>query len=61
MTVSSLSEFINIEANIKNNYHFLSNDEAIKGLKKIIKADDIILVKASHGMNFIEIVQDLIK
>ena len=61
VTVGSLSEFINIEANIKNNYHFLSNDEAIKCLKKIIKADDIILVKASHGMNFIEIVQDLIK
>ena len=38
-------------------YSFESNKEAIDLLKQIIKENDVILVKASHGMHFEEIVE----
>ena len=37
-------------------YEFESNQDAISKLKKIIKKEDTILVKASNSMNFKEIV-----
>ena len=40
-------------------YHFENNVEAIEKLKNIAKAGDIILVKASNGMKFKEIVEGL--
>ena len=66
VTVGSLAKFINEEAlkdglNPKNSYHFENNKDAINLLKTILKKDDTVLVKASHGMNFIEIVDALKK
>ena len=64
ITVGPLANYINIEAtkdgfNESLAHNFATNQEAIKYLNKIKKANDTILVKASHGMNFKEIV-DLI-
>ena len=41
-------------------YHFGKNDEASDLIKKIAKDGDIVLVKASNGMHFDEIVEKLI-
>ena len=43
----------------ENLYYFPSRDEAIENLKDIVKANDAILVKASHGMKFEKIVEVL--
>ena len=40
-------------------YYFKDNDDMKKELKEIIKNGDTILVKGSHGMNLIEIVEYL--
>ena len=40
-------------------YHYNSNSDMMNELKNIIKNGDIILVKASHGMNLVEIVEYL--
>ena len=41
----------------KNNvYHYNNNEEAVDKVKKVAKEGDIILVKASNGMHFDEIV-----
>ena len=64
VTVGDAAKFINEEA-IKNGYpsqnsfHFPNNERAIHFLKKSIKKDDIVLVKASHGMKFLDIVNAL--
>ena len=42
-------------------FSFNDNKEAIKKIKEIIKPNDTIFIKASHGMNFIEIVNELKK
>ena len=49
----------NITKDKMNSNYFNTNEEAIKYLKNIIKENDTILVKASHGMKFIEIVDSL--
>ncbi len=64
ITVGSLANYINIEANESGfpsalSHNFKSNEEAIKYLNNIKKENDIILIKASHGMNFIEIVNSI--
>ena len=43
----------------ENLYYFQSRDEAIENLKDIVKENDAILVKASHGMKFEKIVEVL--
>lgn len=43
----------------KKIYMFEKNEEAINLLNNIIKEDDIVLVKASNGMNFDEIVEHI--
>ncbi|MFR2010583.1 MAG: hypothetical protein ACLS49_03575 [Christensenellales bacterium] len=43
----------------ENLYYFPSRDEAIENLKDIVKVNDAILVKASHGMKFEKIVEVL--
>ena len=58
VTVGEYSKYTNEETNIEN-YHFNTNNDAINYLKTIIKENDNILVKASNGMNFIEIVNSL--
>ena len=52
-----------IEYNFYENnlYHFESKEEAIESLDNIIKDDDVILVKASRGMNLEKVVEYLNK
>ncbi len=45
----------------ENIYHYNTNEEAIMKLKEIMHSDDSILIKASQGMKFIEIVDEIIK
>lgn len=64
VTVGPMAKYINEKAkslgfSINKSYHFDNNKDAIKFLKETRKAKDIILVKASHGMNFKEIVEGL--
>ena len=40
-------------------YYFATRDEAVDRLKNIVKENDAILVKASHGMKFEKIVEVL--
>jgi len=59
--VGELSEMTYKGAKLGNNdvYYFKSVNECIENLPRIIKMDDNILVKASHGMNFVKIVDYL--
>ncbi len=43
----------------ENVYHFVSNQEACIFLEKIMKMNDVVLVKASNGMHFKEIVNKI--
>lgn len=43
----------------KDLYYFATRDEAVEKLKDIVKENDAILVKASHGMKFEKIVEVL--
>lgn len=47
--------------NENNLYHFETKEEAIESLDNIIKDDDVILVKASRGMNLEKVVEYLNK
>ena len=40
-------------------YYFATRDVAVDRLKNIVKGNDAILVKASHGMKFEKIVEVL--
>jgi len=64
ITVGDLSEYINKEAvnsdfNLNNSRHFKSNREAIDFINNIKQDNDVILVKASHGMDFLNIVNNI--
>ena len=61
VTIGNLAQFINEEAIFNGfdkdeSFHFNTNEEAINFLKKFLEINDIVLVKASHAMNFEEIV-----
>ena len=58
VTVGEEAKYIYKETNCEK-YHFDNNRDAIDYLKSIIKENDNILVKASNGMKFIEIVNAL--
>ena len=64
VTVGDMAMYINEEA-ISNgflessSFHFINNEEAVLFLKRFIQVGDVLLVKASHGMNFIQIVDSL--
>ena len=65
LKVGPLAQFINEEAihdgfDKENSFHFNTNEEAIKILNQIVQKEDIVLVKASHGMHFEEIVKKLV-
>ncbi|MCI9016242.1 MAG: UDP-N-acetylmuramoyl-tripeptide--D-alanyl-D-alanine ligase [Clostridia bacterium] len=47
--------------NINNIYYFSTNEEAIKKIKLLLKPEDAILIKASNGMKFSEIVKEISK
>lgn len=62
ITVGSLSRCIAKKAKdlgLKNTYECDNNQEAIKVLKNIIKDKDLILLKASNGMKFGEILDEI--
>lgn len=65
ITVGEEAKYINLGANengfVKKEYHFNSNEEAIKLINEIKQENDNILVKASLSMNFKEIVDALTK
>ena len=46
---------------INNKYHFNNIEELIKEYKKIIKDDDLIFIKASNGLHFSKIMEDIKK
>ena len=58
VTVGEYTKYI--KANIKND-NFSTNEEAINYLKKVVRNDDVVLVKASNAMKFSEIVKALIE
>lgn len=45
---------------IAQSFYFKDNKEVLAFLKKYLKANDTILIKASHGMNFLEIVNGML-
>lgn len=58
ITIGINSKYINKEAKqeIKNSIHFNTKEEALKELKNLLNKEDIVLVKASNGHKFYEIV-----
>ena len=48
-----------ISAGGKEAYHYRNNEELIIALPKIIKKHDVVLIKASHGMRFDEVLPSL--
>ncbi len=46
---------------INNKYHFNNIEELIKEYKKIIKDNDLIFIKASNGLHFSKIMEDIKK
>ena len=64
ITIGPYSKYINEEAittgfDINNSYHFNCNKDEIKYINTIKEKNDTMLIKASHGMNFIEIVNSI--
>ena len=59
VTVGTLTLNINKEITDKKTYHFETNKEAIELLNNIKQENDKILVKASNGMKFKEIVEGI--
>lgn len=64
VTVGKESEYIvtsAIEHGMKkeNIFQYKTNEEAIKKLKEILKSEDAVLIKASNGMHFKEIVEQI--
>ena len=63
ITVGDEAKYIANEAKKKmsnNVYSFTNNKEAVQKIKEIIKPNDTILIKASNGMRFNEIVKELV-
>ena len=58
VTVGNESKYIDEEATCEKK-HFDNNMDANKYLESIVKKDDVILVKASNSLKFIEIVNYL--
>lgn len=60
ITVGELSKYIcKGYDNEKNTYMCLNNGEAVTILKNILRENDVVLIKASNSMKFIEIVKSL--
>lgn len=64
ITVGEYTNLINKEAEKlglkkENSYHYKNNSDAINKIKEIVKKNDVILIKASHSMNFKEIVEKI--
>lgn len=61
ITVGELSKNIAKNAKAKEIYQYTNNGDAIAKIKEIMTPNDIILVKASNSMKFIEIVDAITK
>lgn len=66
LTVGDYTNLINKRAielgfNKDNSYHFNTNEDAIKKLKEIHTNEDIVLIKASHPLEFYQITDALVK
>lgn len=59
VTVGKEAKYIAKMSKAKEIYEFDNNEDAINQIKEIINKDDIILVKASNGMKFIDIVNQI--
>lgn len=64
ITTGKDAKFIGIEAkekgyDLSNLYHFDTKKELMDSLDKILKKDDVVLVKASRGMKFEDIVSKI--
>lgn len=55
-----VKEAIKLGMTEKNVYHFETTKEAISLLKDILNTEDVVLVKASNGMHFNKIVEEII-
>lgn len=60
ITIGELAKCIEETADVKEMLHFDNNESALEYLKKIMKKDDIILLKASNSMKFGDIAKELI-
>lgn len=61
ITVGPLSKYTHevFNAQNKNCYHFDNNQQLLAEIKSLINNDDFILIKGSHSMNLIEVVNYL--
>ena len=61
ITVGDLAKYTYNVVNNKNieSYYYKTNQDLIDNIDSIIKKDDTILIKGSHGMNLIEVVDYL--
>ncbi len=55
-----LNKAISMGMEKENAYNFETNEQAIELLNKILKPEDIVLVKASNGMHFNKIIEKII-
>ena len=60
ITIGELAKCIEETADVREMLHFDNNESALEYLKKIMKKDDIILLKASNSMKFGDIAKKLI-
>ena len=60
ITAGEFSRYIDEEAkNVKEKIHLKDKNEVVQKLKEIQIEGDVILIKASNGMKFYEIVEEL--
>ena len=60
ITVGKEAEYIANKSRAKQIFKFNSNNEAINRIKNIISKNDTVLLKASNGMHFNEIVNAIL-
>ncbi len=56
-----IKQAIEEKMNKNNIYYFENKDEVLTKLKEILNSEDVVLLKASNGMKFFEIAEQLIK
>ncbi len=58
-TKNIVSKAVELGINKENTYNFNTNEEAVRLIKNAIKPEDAILIKASNGMHFNKIVEEI--
>lgn len=59
ITIGDLGKIINENSDVKEKYHFDTNEEASQKIKSLMNSNDIILLKASNSMNFKQILEKI--